>query len=113
MNGTTVLFLVTKTVTLILGAFITFFAYRAFRRQGIRALRALTIGFGLVTIGSAAGGLLYHVGGVGFTLGVTVESLITATGFAVLVYSLYATTDTDIESGNAPFGADSTATGEH
>jgi O-antigen/teichoic acid export membrane protein len=112
MNGITLLLVVTKTVTLILGALITCFAYRAFRRQGIPALRALTTGFGLVTVGSAAGGLLYHIGDVGFTMGVAAESLITATGFAVLVYSLYATTDADIGS-SAPFGADSTASGEH
>ena len=112
MNGITLVLVVTKTVTLILGALITCVAYRAFRRQGRPALRALTTGFGLVTVGSATGGLLYHVGDVGFTMGVTVESLITATGFAVLVYSLYTTTDTDMGS-EAQFGAESTASGEH
>ncbi len=92
-NETTVLLVVTKTVTLILGALITFLAYRAFRRQGAPALRALMIGFGLVTVGSALGGALYHVADIGFTLGVGIESLVTAAGFSVLVYSLYVDVD--------------------
>ena len=92
-NSTTVLLVVTKTVTLILGALITFLAYRAFRRQGAPALKALMIGFGLVTVGSVLGGALYHAADVGFALGVGIESLVTAAGFGVLVYSLYVGVD--------------------
>lgn len=98
MNDTTVVLLIaTKTVTLILGALITFLAYRAFRRQGEPALRALMVGFGLVTVGSAVGGALYHVGDVAFAVGVSIESLVTAAGFAVLVYSLYVSVDDDVD----------------
>jgi hypothetical protein len=93
MNQMTILPVATKTVTLVLGALITSLAYRAFRRRKEPALRALMIGFGLVTLGSAAGGVLYHLAGVAFTLGVSVESLVTAAGFAVLVYSLYVGVD--------------------
>jgi O-antigen/teichoic acid export membrane protein len=102
VNNTTVLLVVTKTVTLILGALITFLAYRAFRRQGAPALRALMVGFGLVTVGSVLGGALYHVAGVGFALGVGIESLVTAVGFGVLVYSLYVSVDEpgDVSSGS-------------
>lgn len=95
MKDATVLLVVTKTVTLILGALITFLAYRAYRRQGAPALRALMLGFALVTVGSAVGGALFHVAEVDFTLGVGVESLVTAAGFAVLVYSLYSRADGD------------------
>ncbi|WP_216824766.1 DUF7521 family protein [Salinigranum rubrum] len=100
-NDATVLLVVTKTVTLILGALITFLAYRAFRRQGAPALRALMVGFGLVTAGSALGGALYHVADIGFTLGVGIESLVTAAGFGVLVYSLYVGVD-DTDDTRAP-----------
>lgn len=93
VNNTTVLLVVTKTVTLILGALITFLAYRAFRRSRAPALRALMVGFGLVTVGSALGGTLYHVADVGFALGVGIESLVTAAGFGILVYSLYVSVD--------------------
>ena len=110
MNSITLLLVVTKTVTLILGALITFFAYRAFRRQGIPALRALVVGFGLVTLGAAAGGTLHHVAGLGFTLGVVIESLMTATGFAVLVYSLYA--NADVGSETTRFGNGSPPAGD-
>lgn len=93
MNGPTILLVVTKTVTLMLGALITLFAYRAFRRRREPALRALMFGFGLVTLGSVTGGTLYHVVGVDFALGVGIESLVTAAGFTVLVYSLYVSVD--------------------
>jgi O-antigen/teichoic acid export membrane protein len=93
VNDTTVLLVVTKTVTLILGALITFLAYRAFRRRRAPALRALMVGFGLVTVGSALGGTLYHIADVGFALGVGIESLVTAAGFGALVYSLYLSVD--------------------
>lgn len=93
MNGTTVLLIATKTVTLMLGALITFLAYRAFRRRREPALRALMVGFALVTAGSVVGGALYHFAGVDFVLGVSIESLVTAAGFAVLVYSLYVSVD--------------------
>jgi O-antigen/teichoic acid export membrane protein len=93
MHETTILLVASKTVTLILGALITFLAYRAFRRQGERALRALMVGFGLVTLGSVAGGALYHVADVGFALGASIESLVTAVGFAVLLYSLVVSVD--------------------
>jgi hypothetical protein len=57
----------------------------------------VAVGFGLVTVGSAVGGALYHVGEVGFARGVSVESLITAAGFALLVYSLYVGVDDAVE----------------
>lgn len=100
MNQMTTLLVATKTVTLILGALITSLAYRAFRRRKEPALRALMIGFGLVTLGSAAGGALYHLAEVTFTLGVSIESLVTAAGFAVLVYSLYVGVDASDDHGH-------------
>jgi hypothetical protein len=112
MNGVTVLLIATKTVTLILGAFITFFAYRAFRRQGIPALRALVVGFGLVTVGAATGGTLYHIAGVSFTLGVFIESLMTAVGFAVLIYSLYANAEAEVGTGTSQMGDESSVAGD-
>lgn len=93
MNTATVLFVATETVTFMLGALITFLAYRAFSRQREPALGALVLGFGLVTLGSVVGGVLYYVGGVAPVLGVGLESAVTAAGFAVLVHSLYVGVD--------------------
>ena len=89
MNTATVLLVATETVTFMLGALITFLAYRAFSRRREPALGALVLGFGLVTLGSVVGGVLYYVGGVAPVLGVSLGSAVTAAGFAVLVHSLY------------------------
>jgi hypothetical protein len=55
-----------KTVTLILGGLITYLSYKAYRRTGAEPLRYLSVGFGIVTLGSLLAGVI-----------------------AVIVYSLY------------------------
>lgn len=45
-----------KTLTLVFGGLITYFAYSAYHRTRIPALRALTIGFGTVTVGAFLAG---------------------------------------------------------
>jgi O-antigen/teichoic acid export membrane protein len=78
-----------KTVTLLIGATITFFSYRAYRRTGVPALRALTIGFGIVTLGSLLAGVVDQFVNLGRDSAIVVESALTAIGFAVILYSLY------------------------
>ena len=80
-----------KTVTLLLGGLITYLGYRAYRRTGARALRALSVGFGLVTIGSLLAGVADVVLGTPLAVGLLIESSLIAVGFAVIVYSLYLT----------------------
>ncbi len=82
---------VTKTVTLLLGGLITYLAFKAYRRTGSPSLRALTIGFGIVTVGSLLAGVIDVVLSLGFRVGLLVQSLLVAVGFAVIVYSLYGT----------------------
>jgi O-antigen/teichoic acid export membrane protein len=93
MNTATVLLVATETVTFVLGALITFLAYRAFSRRQEPALGALVLGFGLVTLGSVVGGVLYYVGDVAPVLTLSLESVVIAAGFAVLVHSLYVGVD--------------------
>jgi hypothetical protein len=88
-----VLLVAAQTATLVFGGVITFLAFRAFRRTGSPALRALAIGIGLLTAGALVGGILHQLLGVALELGVVVQSVFTAVGFAVLTYSLY--TDQD------------------
>jgi len=78
-----------KTLTLLLGGSITFYALRAFRRTGSVALRALTVGFGLVTLGSLAAGVVDQLLPLDPSLALVVESLFTTVGFAVVLYSLH------------------------
>jgi uncharacterized membrane protein len=85
-------FLVTglKTATLLAGAAITYFAYRAYDRTGAPALRALTVGFGTVTLGSLIAGAVDLLLPVARDTALLVESGLTLVGFLVVLYSLYA-----------------------
>jgi hypothetical protein len=80
-----------KTITLVLGATITYFGYRAWRRTGARSLRALTLGFALVTVGSLLAGVADVVFGTPLEVGLLIESSLIAIGFGIIVYSLYVT----------------------
>jgi hypothetical protein len=79
-----------KTITLVLGGLITYFALRAYRRTDSPALRALAIGFGVVTLGAFLAGIADQVVGLDQTLVLVIESALTAVGFGVITYSLYA-----------------------
>ena len=81
--------LVLKTLTLVLGGMITYYSYRAYRRTASRALRALALGFGIVTLGALFAGIVDQLVAVNPNLALVVESLFTTIGFAIILYSLY------------------------
>lgn len=78
-----------KTLTLLLGGLITYYSYRAYRRTGSPALRALAVGFGTVTVGSLLAGIVDQFLPIGPNSALVVESAFTTVGFAVILYSLY------------------------
>ena len=84
---------VAKLLVLALGLLVVRAAYRAYRRTGSRALRALTAAFVLITLGGAVGGSLDRLLDVGLEAAVLANSALTAIGFAVLAYSLYVADD--------------------
>lgn len=81
---------VTKTLTLCLGGLVTYFAYRAFTRTGALALRALAVGFGVMTAGLVLAGFGDLVLGLPTVQSVFLESALTTVALGVIVYSLYA-----------------------
>ncbi|MEF8886238.1 MAG: hypothetical protein V5A30_00415 [Haloarculaceae archaeon] len=87
--ATSTAIVVLKTLTLLLGALITYLSYRAYRRTGAPALRALSVGFGFVTLGTLLAGVLDQVFQFRLQVGLLVESALVAVGFGVIVYSLY------------------------
>ncbi|WP_135830268.1 DUF7521 family protein [Halorussus halobius] len=89
MTDVTPLVVALKTVTLVLGGLITFFAFKAYRRTGARPLRALAFGFGAVTLGSMVAGVLDRIVLTGGDYALVAESALTAVGFGVILYSLY------------------------
>ncbi|RQG96208.1 DUF7521 family protein [Natrarchaeobius oligotrophus] len=80
---------VVKTLVLIVGGVITYFAFKAYRRTRQRALGYLAAGFGLVTLGLVLAGLLYEILNVPLEMGILLESLLVLAGFVVIAYSLY------------------------
>jgi hypothetical protein len=81
---------VLKSLTLLLGGSITFYALKAYRRTSSPALRALATGFGVITLGALAAGIVDQlVPMLGPTIALIVESLFTTLGFGVILYSLF------------------------
>ena len=78
-----------KTGILLLGGLITYFSLKAYRRTGESSLRALTLGFGIVTFGAIVAGVLDIVLSLNLVVGVLVDSVLTLIGFAIITYSLY------------------------
>ncbi|MFC7227100.1 hypothetical protein N0B31_06770 [Salinirubellus salinus] len=79
-----------KTTTLLFGGLVTFFAFRAYRRTHARPLGLLALGFAIVTLGSLLAGVVDLVSAFDTQTALVVESALTATGFGVIAYSLYA-----------------------
>ncbi|MFC7137930.1 hypothetical protein ACFQRB_18750 [Halobaculum litoreum] len=96
MSHLTIAIAATKTLTFVFGALITYLSYTAFRRTGAFELRALAVGFGVVTVGSVLGGGIDLLGdvltGAGLQTvlyGVLAQSILTMVGFGIITYSLY------------------------
>lgn len=81
--------IVLKTVTLLLGGAVTFYAYRTYRSTGSSTIRTLAIGFGIVTIGALFAGIVDRLLPVDPGLALVVESLFTIVGFGVILYTLH------------------------
>ncbi|KAB1188975.1 MULTISPECIES: hypothetical protein [Haloferax] len=85
----TTFIIVVKTGILVLGGLITYFSYKAYRRTRSQALRALAIGFGIVTSGALLAGAFDVLLEVDLATGVLIDAILTLVGFAVITYSLY------------------------
>ncbi|MFC7020564.1 MULTISPECIES: DUF7521 family protein [Haloarcula] len=85
---------VSKTLILIIGGLITYYAYQAYRRTGSPEHKWLTYGFGVVTAGAIIGGVLDLLVGTLLDVelintSVFVSSSLTAIGLGIILYSLY------------------------
>ena len=80
---------VLKTLTFVTGGLITFYAVRAYHRTGSPALRALAIGFGVVTLGSIVGGGIDQIAGLDPLVALAAESVFLLLGFTTILYSLF------------------------
>jgi hypothetical protein len=89
MSHLDIALVVVKSGTLLLGSLITFLSLKAYRRTGSPALRALGIGFGLITVGALLAGVGHQFTSLSLAQSIVIESALTFFGFAVIVYSLY------------------------
>ncbi|GAB3041418.1 DUF7521 family protein [Natronobiforma cellulositropha] len=80
---------IVKTLVLLVGGLISYFAFKAYRRTRQRALGLLATGFGLVTLGLVLAGVSYELLEVDLAVGVLLESLLVLAGFLIIAYSLY------------------------
>lgn len=78
-----------KSLTLFLGGSVTYLAFKAYRRNRNPALRAVCIGFGVVTVGVTSAGFIDQALTVSRSIALIVESGFNVTGFAIILYSLY------------------------
>lgn len=89
MAHLTTAIIVVKTLTLALGGLITYLSLKAYRRTGAPALRALSVGFGTVTVGAIVAGFVDQLTPFDLLWGVLIQSTLTLVGFAIITYSLY------------------------
>lgn len=85
----TIAITIVKTLVLLVGSVITYFAFKAYRRTRQSALGYLAAGFGIVTLGLVLAGTGYELLGVDFEVGILIESLLVLVGFSIIAYSLY------------------------
>ena len=89
VDGVSLILTAAEVATIVLGTSLTVLAYRASRRTGFGALRVLTLGIGLLTVGALLGTLLHLLWRVPLEHSLTVQSVFTAAGFATMTYSLF------------------------
>lgn len=82
---------VVKTLILIVGGAVTYFAYSAYKRTGDPSLRLLSAGFAFIVIGVLLAGFTFELLGVTLGVGVLVESVFVLVGLTVIAYSLRVT----------------------
>lgn len=80
---------VIKTLNLVLGGLITYYAVDAYRRTGSTLFGAFAIGFGFIAIGAFIAGILDLLLAISTPVALIIEGVFTMGGFLAILYSLY------------------------
>lgn len=78
-----------KVGVLLVGLFISYQAYRGYRRNQSPAMLYLGVGFALISVGTAIEGVLFEVFEIDIFLAGTVQTVVSGAGMLVILYSLY------------------------
>lgn len=89
--------IVGKLGVLLLGLFISYQAYRGYRRNHSPAMAYLAVGFALISIGTATEGLLFELFHFDIFVAGTVQTVVSGAGMLVILYSLYGSHSTSVE----------------
>ena len=82
-----------RIVTVILATILTYLAYRAHRQRNSKSLLFLSIGFGIIGIGTAIEGIFFEFLGYGILTVHLTESVIVMLALLFMVYSIYGVRD--------------------
>lgn len=78
-----------KMVIVLLGTVLVYLGIKGYRRRRSKDMIFLSLGFGLITAGSVAAGILFEFLGFELIEVSIVESIMVIAGFSSLVYSIY------------------------
>ena len=75
-------------LTAVVGLAVAALAYRGYRRNGARKMRALAVGIGLLTAGAFLAAALASVAGAGDGVALLARGLVTVAGLCAVLYAL-------------------------
>ena len=78
-----------KFAIVLLGTVLVYLGVKGYLRTRSKAMIFLSLGFGLITAGSVAAGILFEFLGYQFVDVSIVESIMVVVGFGTLIYSIY------------------------
>lgn len=78
-----------KLIIVLLGTVLVYLGFKGYRRTGSKDMIFLSIGFGLITAGSVAAGILFEFLGFELVDVSIVEAVMVIVGFGSLIYSVY------------------------
>ena len=78
-----------KLIIVLLGTVLVYLGFKGYRRTRSKDMVFLSIGFGLITAGSVAAGILFEFLGFELVDVSIVEAAMVIVGFGSLIYSVY------------------------
>ena len=78
-----------KLIIVLLGTVLVYLGFKGYRRTRSKDMVFLSIGFGLITAGSVAAGILFEFLGFELVDVSIVEAVMVIVGFGSLMYSVY------------------------
>lgn len=80
---------IAKILLVLLGSVVVWLSARAWRRNHSSAMLFLALGFGLITAGSVAAGVLFEFLGYDIYAVSVMEAMVQLLGFGLIIYSIY------------------------